>query len=269
MRETKQCKEIHNIAVRSNSNSSSGGSSGKPDTEKHDLLSCIYTPNSKTSARPAGATTTAAQDSTAATKTTVTTAATTGATTPATSTASAEIPQSLAAMLLHPAAAAAAAVIAGCGRPRLVAGCSSRALCSCSVAGVQQKQHILFEKHHPLLKIRISSRDRSNSLSSSSVSHASSSGSTRQDSSSSRTRMRAVLGSVTGAALGIFAGWQAHAIAAAAAAEEGFSGSAAAVRLCPAASLSGEQCSSRETPDGGVEIYKPAQIQGRSKHSRQ
>ncbi|OEH74902.1 hypothetical protein cyc_07109 [Cyclospora cayetanensis] len=42
---------------------------------------------------------------------------------------------------------------------------------------------------------------------------------------------------------------------------EGFSGSAAAVRLCPAAKYSPSDCSSRETPTGGVQIYKPAQIQ--------
>ncbi|XP_026193173.1 uncharacterized protein LOC34623138 [Cyclospora cayetanensis] len=81
----------------------------------------------------------------------------------------------------------------------------------------------------------------------------------RESSSSGTSRLRTLLGSLAGAAAGLFVGWQAHAVAATAG--EGFSGSAAAVRLCPAAKYSPSDCSSRETPTGGVQIYKPAQIQ--------
>ncbi|CDJ37722.1 hypothetical protein, conserved [Eimeria tenella] len=76
---------------------------------------------------------------------------------------------------------------------------------------------------------------------------------------SSRGRLKAIFSSIAGAAVGMFAGWKAHAMSAAA--DEGFTGAAAVVRLCPAAAYTPDKSSCRETPEGRVQIFKPPQVQ--------
>lgn len=82
---------------------------------------------------------------------------------------------------------------------------------------------------------------------------------------SSRGRLKAIFSSIAGAAVGMFAGWKAHAMSAAA--DEGFTGAAAVVRLCPAAAYTPDKSSSRETPDGRVQIFKPPQVQGKHENA--
>lgn len=80
---------------------------------------------------------------------------------------------------------------------------------------------------------------------------------------SSRGRLKAIFSSIAGAAVGMFAGWKAHAMSAAA--DEGFTGAAAVVRLCPAAAYTPDKSSCRETPEGRVQIFKPPQVQGNTR----